>query len=133
MVKLRQCQLNDVTFKDCKLVGVNFADCNDFLFAVTFDGCMLDYCSFVKKKMPKTLFRNSSMKHVDFTESNLTKATFSNTDLTNAIFSRTILKEVDFLTASNYSIDPELNVVKKAKFSRYGVGGLLEKYDIEIE
>ncbi|MGB5462457.1 MAG: pentapeptide repeat-containing protein, partial [Aureibaculum sp.] len=33
----------------------------------------------------------------------------------------------------NYSIDPEKNPIKKAKFSQDGIGGLLDKYDIVIE
>jgi len=33
----------------------------------------------------------------------------------------------------NYSIDPELNKIKKARFSTQGIAGLLDKYDIEIE
>jgi uncharacterized protein YjbI with pentapeptide repeats len=73
------------------------------------------------------------LKNVDFTESDMTKSIFSNADLMNSIFDRTILKEVDFLTAINYSIDPEINIIKKAKFSLHGVPGLLNKYDIKIE
>ena len=72
------------------------------------------------------------MRHVDFFESDLSKSVFSDTDLTNAVFESTILKEVDFTTASNYSIDPERNTIKKAKFSLYGIEGLLQKYDIKI-
>lgn len=133
MAKLNNCQLNNITFKECKLVGVNFSDCVDFLFSVKFDGCVLDYCSFVRKRIPKTSFSNTSMKNVDFTGCDLTKSTFSNTNLMNSVFHKTILKEVDFLTAANYSIDPESNNIKKAKFSIYGVAGLLNKYDIKIE
>jgi hypothetical protein len=36
-------------------------------------------------------------------------------------------------TSFNYSINPELNRIKKAKFSMPAVVGLLDKYDIEIE
>ena len=133
MVKLTSCQLNNVIFKDCKLLGVNFFECNDFLFNVKFDGSVLDYCSFVRKKIPKTIFLNTSMKSVDFTECDLTKSTFDNADLMNAVFYKSILKEVDFVTALNYTIDPEFNNIKKAKFSLMGIHGLLEKYDIQIE
>jgi uncharacterized protein YjbI with pentapeptide repeats len=118
MAKLGHCQLNNVTFKDCKLLGVNFSDCSDFLFSVKFDNCVLDY---------------SSMKNMDFTESDLTKSHFINTDLLYTVFFRTILKEVDFLTALNYNIDPDVNIIKKAKFSLNAISGLLNKYDIIIE
>jgi hypothetical protein len=36
-------------------------------------------------------------------------------------------------TSYNYSINPEVNRIKKAKFSTTGIAGLLHKYDIEIE
>lgn len=133
MANLSHCQLNNVTFKDCKLLGINFSECIDFLFFVKFDRCVMDYCSFIRKKLLKTLFLNSSMKNVDFSECDLTKSIFSNSDLLNAVFDKTILKEVDFLTAYNYIIDPEINIIKKAKFSLQGVAGLLNKYDIKIE
>ena len=43
------------------------------------------------------------------------------------------LEKADFRTAFNYSIDPENNRMKKAKFSPPEVVGLLNKYDIEID
>ena len=103
------------------------------MIRIKFDGSILDYCSLAGKKKQKTSFINISMKNVDFTECDLTKSKFSNTDLMNSVFNRTILKEADFLTAINYNIDPEMNNIRKAKFSLYGITGLLIKYDIVIE
>ena len=133
MAKLNNCQLNTITFNSCKLMGINFGDCADFLFSVSFDNCVLDYSFFVRKKMPKTIFLNSSVKNVDFSETDLSKAKFTNSDLLNAVFDKTILKETDFTSATNYIIDPEINFIKKAKFSLHGIPGLLAKYDISIE
>ena len=45
---------------------------------------------------------------------------------------RMILEKADFSTAYNYVIDPELNTIRKAKFSIAGITGLLHKYDIDI-
>jgi len=39
----------------------------------------------------------------------------------------------DFRTSVNYSLDPERNRIKKARFSLSGIAGLLDKYDIEID
>ena len=133
MTKFDNCQLDNITFKGCKLLGVNFSSCNDFLFSLNFDGCILDCCSFLRKKMPKTLFVNSSIRDADFTACDLTNSTFKNTDLTNSVFARTILKGANFLTAKNYNIDPENNTITKAKFSLQDVVGLLNKYNIEIK
>ena len=58
---------------------------------------------------------------------------FDNCDLARAIFANSILEKADFRTSYNFSIDPEINKIKKAKFSLTTVSGLLGKYDIEIE
>jgi uncharacterized protein YjbI with pentapeptide repeats len=73
------------------------------------------------------------LHEVDFTEADLTAAKFENCDLQRTIFANTILEKSDFRTAFNYSIDPEINRIKKAKFSLPGVLGLLAKYAIEID
>ena len=41
--------------------------------------------------------------------------------------------EVYGLWFSDYYIDPEMNNIRRAKFSIGGVAGLLNKYDIIIE
>jgi hypothetical protein len=60
-------------------------------------------------------------------------AVFAECDLSRAVFQAGILEKTDFRSAFNYTIDPELNKLKKAKFSRSGLAGLLEKYNIDIE
>jgi fluoroquinolone resistance protein len=141
LAKLTQTALKDLKFKNCKMLGLNFGDCNEFGFAVSFDTCILDRSSFLstvsplkkRVKLRQTIFKNSQLYEVDFTECDLSAAIFDNCDLTGAIFKDTILEKADFRTTINYSIDPELNRIKKAKFSRSGIAGLLDKYDIEIE
>lgn len=103
------------------------------MFSVGFEKCVLDYCSFMGKKMPKTKFIDSSMKHMVFTEANLANGLFDQTDLAGTLLSQTFLKEADFTTAYNYAIDPQLNVVKKAKFSLYGLPGLLTRFGIKVQ
>ena len=133
ITKLSGTSLKGVQFKDCKVLGIQFEECNDFLFAVAFQDCVLDYSSFANKKMPKTKFNSCSMKEVSFIGTNLTNSIFENCNLDNAIFSDTQLAGVDFLSAFNYKIDPEFNPMKKAKFSMQGIIGLLDKYDIKIQ
>lgn len=77
-------------------------------------------------------FKNCLLEEVDFAESDLTNAVFAESDLRGAMFDHTRLEKVDFRTAINYAIDPEVNRIRKAKFSREGVMGLLAKYDIII-
>ncbi|SDB88197.1 pentapeptide repeat-containing protein [Williamwhitmania taraxaci] len=133
LLKLVGTSLCNVVFRECKLLGVNFSDSEDFLFSVRFEGGVLDFSTFANKKMPKTHFLNVSMKSVDFTRANLQGSLFENTNLEEAVFSKTVLKDCNLLTAFNYTIDPESNPMAKARFSLYGVAGLLEKYRISIE
>lgn len=125
--------LKNAVFKNCKMVGIDFSKCSDFLFAVHFENCPLDYCSFFRKKMKKTIFRDCSIKDADFTETDLSLASFDNCDLLNSSFVQCNLEKTDFRTARNYAFDPEANKIKKAKFSMQGVVGLLSKYQLDIE
>jgi len=133
MVKLQGTSLKNVHFKECKVMGVDFSKCKDFLFSVSFDNCMADYSSFAAKKMAKTKFINCSMKSAQLAGADLTASRFDNCNLDSAVFNKTILNGVDFSTAYNFTIDPETNSIKKAKFSIGGLSGLLTKYDLLIE
>jgi uncharacterized protein YjbI with pentapeptide repeats len=82
--------------------------------------------------MLKTNFKSCSLKEVSFANSVLTASLFDNCNMENAVFSETNLEKVDFSTAYNYKIDPEYNIMKKAKFSTAGIMGLLDKYDIVV-
>jgi uncharacterized protein YjbI with pentapeptide repeats len=73
------------------------------------------------------------MMETDFTEADMTDAHFHNCNLDRAFFSRTILKNADFRSSYNFTIDPDNNNLKKARFSVQGLPGLLAKYDIRIE
>jgi len=133
MTNLAGTSLKTVHFSNCKLMGIQFTKCTDFMFTVSFNDCILDYASFSNKKMPKTRFSSCSMKEVSFIGSDLSGSIFDNCNLENSIFNETQLKEVNFLTAYNYKIDPEYNPMRKAKFSMEGIPGLLDKYDIKIQ
>lgn len=133
MLKLVGTTLSNVTFRDCKLLGVNFAESEDFLFSVHFVGGLLDFANFSSKKLPKTQFLNVSMKSVDFTRAKLQGSIFESCNLEGAVFNKTDLKDTDFYTAFGYIIDPELNNITKARFSLYGLAGLLTKYGIRID
>lgn len=133
MAKLNDTSLKDVRFSNCKLLGLNFKDCRTFLLSLDFEDCLLNFASFLLLTLKGIRFRNCQLQEVDFAETDLTGALFDNCDLSGAIFEYSVLKKADFRTAFNYSIDPETNSIKKAKFSRESLAGLLGKYDIEIE
>ena len=132
MAVLDNTGIKNCRFTQCKMLGIDFSRCNNFNFSAVFEHCPMDYCSFFQKKMKKTAFTACSMKEVDFTETDLSQAVFADCDLLQAAFVRSNLEKADFRTARNYALDPELNKIKKAKFSFPGAAGLLLKYDIDI-
>ena len=133
LVKVNGTTFNNVKFADCKLLRIHFENCNDFGLSLNFENCVLNHSSFFRKKIRNTNFIDSQLLEVDFTETDLTDSVFSNCELTRAIFNNTIIEKADLRTSFNFSIDPEINHIKKAKFSLPGITGLLDKYDIEIE
>jgi fluoroquinolone resistance protein len=133
LAKVTNAAFGNVTFIGCKLLGVRFEECNKFGFSANFQDCQLKHSSFYKQSLKNTNFKECNLQEVDFSESNLTAVKFDNCDLSGAIFKNTVLEKSDFRTAYNFSINPEINRMKKAKFSIPGIVGLLDKYKIEIE
>jgi uncharacterized protein YjbI with pentapeptide repeats len=125
--------LHGVKFFDCKLMGVHFETCNVVLFVVSFEGCILNLSSFYQLKVKNTVFKKCILNETDFTGADLSNAVFDHCDMANAIFENTVLEKADLRTSFNYSIDPDINRIKKAKFSLPGVIALLAKYDIVID
>jgi len=133
MAKAKGTAFKDVTFINCKLLGFNFSICDPFLLTLKFEGCNMQLASFYRLKIKGTKFIKCGLQEADFNETDLSGATFSDCDLNKAIFQQATLEKADFRTAYNYSFDPELNRIKKARFSREGIAGLLMKYNISIE
>lgn len=132
MVKFAQIGLDHIQFTDCKMVGADFSTAKDFLFGVNFSNSILDYAAFMKKKNRKAKFENCSLKGADFTEADLTETKFINCDFDRAIFMQSTLNGADFVTSFNYTIDPERNSLRKAKFAVSGLPGLLTNYGIIV-
>jgi len=133
MVKFRNTGLQNISFRECKMLGCDFSESEPFLFEVKFESCVLDFASFADKKMPNTLFIDCTLKSSVFLKTTLNGALFQTCDLSEAVFRDTVLTEADLTSSRNYDIDPELNNIRKARFSLYGLPGLLAKYNIYIE
>ena len=125
--------LRDVKFVNCKMLGIHFENCNQFGLSVNFENCNLAHSSFYQTKLKKTLFKNCNLQEVDLTECDVSYSVFENCDFARARFENTIMEKADFRSAFNYSINAEINKIKRAKFSLNGLAGLLDKYDIEID
>lgn len=130
---LSETSLQNIKFKDCKMQGLYFEKCYAFGFSVRFENCLLNHSSFYRVDLSDSSFSDTNLKEVDFTDSNCNNITFENCDMHRAIFDHTILENADLKSAVGFSIDPEINRIKGAKFSLAGIAGLLNKYDINIE
>lgn len=131
--KINYVSLRDVVFTGCNFTGVNFAMVDTLLFKFEFKECILDYTKFYTLKMRGTLFTDCSLIAADFMNADITDAVFDNCDFHKSVFIDTIANKVDFTTSYNFTIDPEKNKLKKAKFSQAGLKGLLTKYDIVVK
>lgn len=132
LAKIVQTSFRDVVFKNCKLTGLHFDYCNTGLFSAVFESCNLTLSCFFQMKLKKIKFTGSTLHETDFTEADLSEANFSNCDLFKAVFDHSILEKADFRNAANFSIDPGTNKIKKAKFNKENLSGLLGKYDLDL-
>ena len=126
-------QFNAVVFNHCKMMGLRFEEANNFLMNFTFNHCVLQLSSFAGLSLKKTHFLDCKLIEVDFTKADLTQSIFAKCDLHRATFQDTILEKVDFTTAYNFNIDPEINRLKNAVFTLKEVPGLLKKHHLHIK
>ena len=131
--KINYVAFREAVFTDCNFTGVNFTMVDALLFSVEFRDCMMDYTKFYTLKIKGTLFSNCSLTAADFMNTDMTDVVFDNCNLHKSVFADTIANKADFTTSYNFSIDPEKNKLKKAKFSQAGLKGLLDKYDIIVK
>lgn len=130
--KINYVSLRGVEFYDCNFTNVNFAMTDQVIYYFNFTNCRLDFTKFYSLKLKKMHFTGCSLISADFMETDLSETVFDNCDLRRAVFYKTNLSKTDFSTSYHFSIDPEQNKMKKAKFSTDGLKGLLEKYDLVI-
>jgi uncharacterized protein YjbI with pentapeptide repeats len=103
------------------------------MLSLYFQNCHLKLSVFSKLALKKTTFNNCNVQETDFSETDLREAVFNNCDFQGAIFRHTNLEKADLQSSYSYSIDPENNRLRKARFSRQGIIGLLDKYGIIVD
>ena len=84
-------------------------------------------------KLTRCTFTNSQLHEVDLAEADLSKVVLTKCDLLNANFDHTMLAGADLRDSLHYSIDPEINTVKGARFSMPAAVGLLDKFQVKID
>lgn len=135
-VKLDGSEFINVEFYTCKLLGVNWANaCWQGLMTgagLSFKQSIINSSSFFALTVPGIKIIECKAQDVDFREANLNSANFTGTDLGNSLFIHTNLSDADFSDATDYSLDPRNNELKKARFSRFEALNLLASMDIEL-
>lgn len=132
LVELNGTSFRNVRFVDCKLVGARFDHCHAFLLSFRFERCNLELASFHGLRVKGTHFMQCRLREADLSSADLSHASFGECDLGGAIFEDTTLEGADLRTAVNYSIDPGTNRLRKARFSRDGLSGLLDRTGIIV-
>jgi fluoroquinolone resistance protein len=133
LVRLTGTILNAVRFTGCKMLGLLFETCNQNGFSPVFENCNLSHSSFSRTSMKKAEMNNLILHETDLTGCDLSGARFENCDFAGAVFDRTNLENSDFRSSLNYTINPEKNRIRRARFSLTGLPGLLAAYNIEID
>jgi uncharacterized protein YjbI with pentapeptide repeats len=129
-----------VAFVNSKVIGVNWANASwgrkslsQLLKSIDFRGCVLNYSSFFGLVLEKIEIVNCIAHEVDFSGTNLKEANLRGTDFEKSIFRQTNLEKADLVKAKNYMIPPDVNTLKKTKFSLPEAMALLYSMDIVLE
>lgn len=125
--------MNNVYFQGCKLLGIHWFQCDKLSFIVSFEDCQLSNAAFYKANLKKTKFLNCDLTEVDFSEADCSECIFDGVNLAGAVFDRTNLVKADFRNASNFSINPNQNILKGAIFDANNLAGLLQEYKLVIK
>lgn len=136
LIKVKGSAFSNTAFADSKIIGVNWADARWTRFrianAISFERCALDYSTFVGLSLKGIRLVQCSARDVDFAEADLTEADCSETDFADSRFLHTNLTRANFTGATNYAIDPGLNVLTQARFSLPEAIALLRGLDIVL-
>jgi uncharacterized protein YjbI with pentapeptide repeats len=136
MIQVSDTSFKNIRFVDCKVVGINWtlADWSSILFSepMSFENCTLNHSTFIGLELPGLSIVNCAASNVDFRDTELIQSNLSGTDLSDCLFVNTNLKEADLRGAINYHINPEENVLTKAKFALPEAMSLLFNMDIEL-
>ena len=89
-------------------------------------------CEFSDLSLKNTNLKDCEIIECEFSKCNLMGANFESSDLKNSRFQNCNLNFTSFKNAKNYSINPNENNVKKAKFSLPEIIGLLDIFDLEL-
>ena len=139
LASLKECSFNSTRFENSQVIGVDWTQTawakNKFIVfkPVDFVDCVLNHSTFSAMKMKQIQIVRCIAHDVSFEEADLTQADCTYTDFNSSRFLHTNLTEADFTGATNYTIAPQMNVLKKTKFSLPEAMALLYGLDIILD
>lgn len=133
---LRGTRFSNVYFERCKLMGINWTDVAWSKFVadapISFDGCSLDYGTFLGLRLHNVRMSDCSAQEVDFREAALVGADLTGTEFAGTLFQRTNLQAANLVGAKQFAIDPRHNDLTAARFALPDALLLLEMLGIEL-
>lgn len=133
LTTFKDTSLLDVEFVGCKMLGINWTEPAKSFFTVGFTGCILNDSLFVGANLRRVKMIDSIANRVDFENADLSDADCQGTDFAGANFANTNLARADLRRARNYAIDPNVNILKKTRFSLPEALALLSYLDIVVD
>lgn len=129
-------QMKQSFFKNCELIGIDWFTLlpkGVFQYPIeAFESCLLKYCVFTVLDLSNYQFSGNRMLACQFTECDLTKSSFKNCELKQTLFTHCNLSHADFTDAKGYEINPLINKLQAARFSKPEVYRLIEYLPIQI-
>lgn len=124
--------IQHTSFWGCKMVGADFTEMSKVSNALSFEDCRLDYAVFVGVKLRKTWLKGCSLQEAYLDRSDWVGSVFEDCDLARCSFSGANLERCDFTSAFGFVIRPEECKLKKARFTTFGLSGLVAHLGIEV-
>lgn len=107
---------HSVAFLNCRMMGIDWSDVR-FESTITFDGCNLQYASFVNVNLTQIRFSHCRLVEVNFLGSRLVEADFTDSDLRGSRFQDCDVQRANFAGTEGFVIDATRNKVKDARIS----------------
>ncbi len=132
LAQLRSTRIVAARFVNSKLTGISWGNPAG-VFSASFNGCVMDNCSFCALNLSKYRFTGCSLRDASFMDTKLAHAIFDDCDLRNCVFQNTDLSHADFSTSYNYFISAERNRFRKTVFALPEAVSLLSNFDITLK
>lgn len=133
LLSVKHTRFIDVVFQKSKINGVDFSECDRLITEISFLECRVRNCNFSGLYLKKQNFSHSEIIESDFINTELRSSDFSHCLLTGTMFHNCNLMKADFSYAKNYTLNPEGNQLRKAKFTMPEAVALLQHLDIILK